>query len=115
MTEKNLQIPARRIPLMETASIPNSSVVEQMKDREYRLQILKQMLEQRFLTNHIDVSDLRALAVLDAKIINLIQESFGNEVIGNKKAHALYIDLCFNQNLLSKALEALKNTSTKLQ
>ncbi len=108
--EKVSQQPIPRIPLMmeKMPRIPNPEVVEKMQSREYRLKVLRQMIEQRFLTAKIDINDLAELGKLDSKIITLIQDNFGSKMIGNNEANQLYLDLCFNQSLLGQALAELR-------
>ena len=102
-----------RIDLMQ-GKVPNPEVVKKMSSREYRLEVLKQMIEQRFLTSKIDVQNGAELGKLDTKIVSLIQDSFGNAVVGTEQAHQLYLELCYNQSLLDRAIAALKTQKQKI-
>lgn len=85
---------------------PNPEVVEKMEDLTYRLNVLKQILTKRFMTSRIQMDDMAQLGALDNAIIVRIQEVMKPKDL--QVRHQLYVDLCFNQNMIEEALAALK-------
>lgn len=80
-----------------------------MSSDGYRRKILLQMLDQRFTITELDPT-LVDLKKLDEMIISIIKRDFkvGNLMPSKKEIYKLYIDLCCNQFLLNKALDAIK-------
>lgn len=105
---KTIQQPIPRIELMVDGK-PSEIVVKRMNDETYRRRVLRQMLEQRYAPQELDVSKVDASA-LDVKIQEILKQKFTSEKTGfmDKDAkYALYLELCFNQSLLQQSLEAL--------
>lgn len=105
---KTIQQPIPRIELMVDGK-PSETVVKRMNDETYRRRVLRQMLEQRYAPQELDVSKVDVSA-LDVKIQEILKQKFTSEKTGfmDKDAkYALYLELCFNQSLLQQSLEAL--------